>query len=389
MIKSFTLFCSIFFCTIGIFAQQIFFGTHNYIEYQRGNLPIVISVPHGGSLDPNTIPDRICYNPVTINDLYTQEMALQIGLSLYGQTGCYPHIILCHLKRSKLDCNRDILMGACENPIAGQAWTEYHTFIDTAQNIANFENSNNIFFIDLHGHGKPYQRIELGYLLYGFELELPDSILNTSQYISRSSIQNLAENNSMNYSHAELLRGENSLGTLLTNRGYPSVPGQQMPSPTDSMPYYRGGYSTYSHTCFIEGNNVNGVQMELNYTGIRDLPENRKRFADSLALVLVDFLSIHRNVMMTDCGFYGEITYKNVEIFPNPLDQSKDQINIIGLPWGQYEYSIINMLGQISTGGTIENNKIVLKSNLPSNIYLLIILDKNQKAVYITKLLAK
>lgn len=368
------------------FAQDIFYGYRDYIEYHRGNLPIVISVPHGGRLTPSSIPDRTCFNPILIPDLNTQEMAMEIALSLKNHTGCYPHIIYCNLKRSKLDCNRNINEGACGNPVAIRAWIEYHDFIDTAQSIANQENNNSIFFIDLHGHGKPYQRIELGYLLYGYELELSDSLLNTPQYISHSSIQNLAAQNSGNRYHSDLLRGETALGTILSNKGYPSIPSMQIPSPGDTTIYYRGGYTTSAHTCIVNGNIVNGVQMELNFSGIRDNAENRKNFADSLSLSLIEYLAIHRNTEISGCGFAISSTYNEVMIFPNPINPEQSIINVTGLPPGEFGYKIIDMPGQTQCSGIINGQQIEFRPRLSEGFYLLVIFREN-RSVYIAKLL--
>ena len=52
------------------------------------------------------------------------------------------------------------------------AWNEFHGFITNARNTANQQNNFKTFFVDLHGHGNPIQRIELGYLLYDDELAL-------------------------------------------------------------------------------------------------------------------------------------------------------------------------------------------------------------------------
>eukprot|EP01035_Chromulina_nebulosa_P041260 gene41260-55805_t len=37
---------------------QSYFGTERYVEYVAGDLPIVLTSPHGGRLKPDTIPDR-------------------------------------------------------------------------------------------------------------------------------------------------------------------------------------------------------------------------------------------------------------------------------------------------------------------------------------------
>ena len=58
--------------------QEVVFGKDNYIEYQIGTLPIVISVSHGGKLSPMAIPDRTCNDPVYATDVYTIETALEI-----------------------------------------------------------------------------------------------------------------------------------------------------------------------------------------------------------------------------------------------------------------------------------------------------------------------
>lgn len=276
-----------------VHAQTSQFGTNNYIEYQKGNLPIVISVPHGGSLEPGTIPDRTCNSPVFAVDENTEEVALEISSALHKITGCYPHVIYNHLNRAKLDANRNLADGACTNSSAKTAWNEFHDFINTAQIEANNAFGNNTLYIDLHGHGNPIQRIELGYLLYDDELALPDASLNTAKYIGYSTIQNLAKTNANNYTHAQLLRGENAFGSLLNTGSYPSVPSATIQFPGTTSNYFSGGYNIANHTSYKVGNVANGFQMELNYAGIRDTPQNRKRFADTVAKVMLKYLQVH------------------------------------------------------------------------------------------------
>ena len=38
---------------------QTYFGGSQYTEYRAGNLPIIVTAPHGGSLTPPSIPDRV------------------------------------------------------------------------------------------------------------------------------------------------------------------------------------------------------------------------------------------------------------------------------------------------------------------------------------------
>src|SRR4051812_6813423 len=49
-----------------------------YTEVQYGNMPLIISIPHGGNDEPVSIPDRICPGITTAVDIKTIEMATAI-----------------------------------------------------------------------------------------------------------------------------------------------------------------------------------------------------------------------------------------------------------------------------------------------------------------------
>lgn len=326
---------------------QIIFGTNNYIEYRQGNLPIIISVPHGGNLSPTSIPNRTCNSAVTATDANTIELARQIDSAFVNATGCHPYVIYCHLNRSKLDCNRNIADGACGNAESETAWNEFNNFINIAQSHAQSLFGGKAFYIDLHGHGNSIQRLELGYLLYDTELANTDSVLNTNQYVGYSSIQNLVTTNINTYTHSQLLRGTYALGTLLGNAGYPSVPSQQIPFPGTTTNYYSGGYNTAHHTSYATSNTVNGLQIECNYTHVRDNYLNRKLFSDSLVSVIQKFLFKHQNINFLNCSLTSIEPLKQLDqllISPNPAN---DYIQIsYNNSVTDFEIEIINTLGQ-------------------------------------------
>ena len=366
------------------------FGTNNYIEYQVGTLPLVISVSHGGELEPVSIPDRTCNNPVYAVDAFTIETAMEIKNHLFNLTGCYPHIIISHLKRNKLDPNRSLADGACGNAEAITAWNEFHNFIDDARNTANQQYNDQTFFVDLHGHGNPIQRIELGYLLYDDELELPDSVLNTQQYINYSSIKNLAQNNINNFTHAELLRGSNSLGTLLMNDNYPAVPSQDIPAPGTNTNYFSGGYITANHTSFNPAAPINGLQMELNYTNIRDTPSNRTAFADTFSEVIVDFLNTHFNVNWNSCNPLSTLDQpanKEIIIYPNPVEKG-NSIHFVYSDDNKYRYQIYDITGQLIKKGIVDKNQIET-DHLNSGTYFIKLSNKDEQKTDIKTILVK
>ncbi len=371
--------CSLIYCFQ--IQSQIIYGSNNYNEYHIGNLPIIISVPHGGNLTPAGIPDRTCNNAVTVTDMNTIELAQQIDSAFVIATGCHPHIIYNNLHRSKLDCNRNLADGACGNTTAENAWNEFHNFINMAQYGAEIQYSGKAFYIDLHGHGNPIQRLELGYLLYDNELAYSDSILNTSQYVSYSTIQDLVSTNTNGSTHAELLRGNNALGTLFGNAGYPSVPSMQIPFPGTTTNYFSGGYNVANHTSYAINNTVNGVQMECNFTNVRDTYSNRKSFSDSLVSVLTQYLSINQNISFSNCALTNIMQFKDVNnsifISPNPV---KDFIQIsFSNETTDFEVEIINHFGQ-TVLKTRNQNKLSIQ-HFPKGIYLVKVTADDKKTV--------
>lgn len=257
-------------------------GRNQYIDYLAGDLPLVLSAPHGGREKPEEIPDRT-EGKVDI-DTNTQELIRAVGDEIYARTGHRAHLIICRLARKKLDCNREIVEAAAGNPVAGQAWGEYHGFIEQAcaAAVARFGKA---FLIDLHGQSHPDQRIELGYLHTVETLALPDAGLNAPAVAAASSLRLIAAHAPRPY--VELLRGPRSLGALIEAQGFPATPSPGRPVP--AVPYFSGGYTVRRHTG--GSSPIAGLQIESNLKGIRDTAANREKFARALVTVFDTFLA--------------------------------------------------------------------------------------------------
>jgi len=303
---------------------QAYFGANNYIEYLAGNLPLIISVPHGGILLPASIPDRDCDGCSYARDINTQELARAVYEAVHDQTGCWPHVIINRLHRRKLDANRDLPEAADGNPQAELAWTEFHQYIDAAKEATQLQ-FNKGFYIDLHGHAHDIQRLELGYLLTAAQLRYSDDSLNTSVLQSKSSIRFLIGHNLGHLTHAQMLRGPQSLGDLLMQRGIPSVPSSSDPYPEIGEAYFNGGYNTARHSS-LPGGSIDGVQIESHWDGFRDNTANIARSADSLGAVLLNYFRLHYFGPLADdlCGSlavppdWTPTVPPLFEIFPNP-----------------------------------------------------------------------
>ena len=272
---------------------KVYFGREKYIEYYAGNLPIILSAPHGGQLTPDEISDRTYGTFVT--DLNTYELTKTIMDSMIVRFGGYPHVILCKLKRTKLDANRDSIEAAQENKYALRAWQEYHHYIEVAKKkITNDQGSG--LFLDIHGHGKNPDgfydlRSWLGYLISSEELDQSDGVLNTNSYQSKSSISAWVDSSS--YSFIEVLRGKVSFGSILDSLGYKSLPSINDLSP-DGMRYFSGGYNTARHGS-RSGGVISSIQIELPKPGIRDNQSTWSSYSKALNSTINKYYKVHLN----------------------------------------------------------------------------------------------
>jgi hypothetical protein len=264
-----------------------YMGRQGYVEYIPGDLPVVVSAPHGGDMTPAEIPDRSWGTLVT--DTNSKETLLAVRDAFIEQSGGAPHVVISHLKRTKLDPNREIGEAAQESPYAENAWREFHHFIEVAERVVAAEFGEGLY-LDLHGHGHPNDWVELGYLLSASDLAQPDDVLDGSTYIDKSAIRALAHDVELPFS--QLLRGPNSFGGKLAALGVRSVPSPDDPSPGTET-YFSGGYNTRRHGSQSAERVVSGIQLELPRPGLRDTEENRRLFASHLAAVVEVYLTDH------------------------------------------------------------------------------------------------
>lgn len=255
-----------------------------YPEASPGTAPLIIIAPHGGDQSPASIPDRTCTACTTVNDANTQDLARLIADAFERRTGKRPHLVINRLHRRKFDANREIVEATGGYAPLEPVWRAFHDAIDTARaRVAR--SSGRGLVIDLHGHAHAVARLELGYLLADATLRLTDSVLTARGDMARSSIARLATDRLSAATPVALLRGASSLGALLAASGYPSVPSPSDLAPKVGEEYFDGGYNTDRHGSRL-GGATDAVQIECNFGGVRDTPENRARFAEVLATAL-------------------------------------------------------------------------------------------------------
>lgn len=293
------------------------------VVYLAGNLPLIISVPHGGERVPSDIPDRkgFCDGMVINrnNDVKTIELAYDIINAIREKThGKYPHVIINTLSRTQIDQNRG--WGVDCNPITGrggQAWKDFHEhFIGDVAVPEVLKTNHTGLFIDLHGKPDNYGAdIMVGYNLTATDLSNPDSKLNTSAkaYAEKSSIRFLSKKLHAETDFAGLLRGKSSIhenfGSLLQDgmdelnrthkKKYSVSPRHDLKSPILNL---SGGYNIQAF-CGVRDD---GIDNEYGYTDSRFIsgfqlevcreirtknPQIRMEFARKLADAVFIFMS--------------------------------------------------------------------------------------------------
>ncbi|MFX0026766.1 MAG: hypothetical protein ACFE8M_10145, partial [Candidatus Hermodarchaeota archaeon] len=131
---------------------------NKYIKFHKGSIPLLISVPHGGTKKYNKIPTR--KEGVVGTDKGTIELTFELVknlrklLRLKNSSQKTPSYIISKVHRSKIDLNRKESKAYDNNSIlACNIYQYYHKKIKELieYNITSFNHS---LLIDLHGFEK-------------------------------------------------------------------------------------------------------------------------------------------------------------------------------------------------------------------------------------------
>ena len=272
--------------------EDTVWGREDYVSYQIGTLPIILLAPHGGKLEPDEIPQRS--GASALPDLHTFELSQAISDAFYAELGRRPHLVACHLHRFRLDCNRSLEVGAEDNPFAQQAWHEFHDYISQAKaNIHNIYGRG--LLLDIHGMTR--DKIEVGTLVTANQLLEVDERINHGAYPASSSVRSLEKSSTASFS--SITRGSYSLGTLLSDHGYASIPSLDYPNPGldsdgDVESYYHGGFNTLTHGSRSTGQ-IDAIQLEHPYS-IREKASAREEYAEALVESVITFLETFSEV---------------------------------------------------------------------------------------------
>ena len=293
-------------------AGQSYFGANDYIEYIAGDLPIILVAPHGGYLEPDSLPTILNRG----RDNGTLETTLLLMDSILTQTnGHRPHVIINHLFAGKMSASDEIDSAAGAHPDARQAWNDFHDFIEDAKSeVTNVWSKGHYF--EMHGNGHSEMWSEIGLGVSAAYLNGSDSLILSR--IERSTVKNLASQAGADF--LEIIRGETSLGGLLDARGWNAVPSPSHPAPGAGGFFY-AGWNTWLHGSRYEGT-IDATHLENYFVFMQS--GNREAYAADLAESMLAFMEIHYGLALG-------IDQKAVEIparlelyqnYPNPFNPS-------------------------------------------------------------------
>jgi hypothetical protein len=342
-----------------------YYGVNQYIEYIAGDMPIIIVAPHAGILEPAILPDINTRGA----DNGTMELALFMADSLHLKSGgCRPHIIINHLKPSKLNpvhSASDSTISAGTNPLALQALQDFHNFIQIAHDKVSNDWGKGHYF-ELHGNGTAEEWNMVGLGVSKSYLNMTDSVINTR--VNSSTIKNLCTVGGVNF--IEVLKGPTSLGGMLDSLGWKSTTSPNYPSPPDSVTFFYAGQNTWRYGSKNSGT-IDATHLE-SYWKFMVLSANRLKYSNDLADAMLRFMNIHYgfsfNCQTTNLEEIDN-RFSEVNIFPNPV-YSNSLLNIqttIDID----EILIFNSSGILCDKLVSKDNQITI--NLKPGIYFLII----------------
>lgn len=258
----------------------------NFIQYHKGNLPIIISAPHGGDKKPIEFKERT--KGIFDKDDFTLELSYEIIDEFKRRTNKTPYAVIASISRTKVDLNRK-RDEAYEDDKTSIIYNEFHNKIKLAENSIEEEFKKGIYF-DIHGQSHPRAYLEFGYLLDNKILNLHETTLK--EYQDKSSIKTLGQFSPESF--IDQLKGPHSMGSLMCNEGYDSIPSIKLPYASDNN-YFEGAYDTQRYGS-LNDRTISGIQIEFPYLNCRDTKENREKCAKAFVNSIIKFVKTHLDI---------------------------------------------------------------------------------------------
>lgn len=229
--------------THSIITDLLYSATSNeskFLTYNIGNLPVVISAPHGGNIKPISIPSRKYGN--RSRDTYTRRLTARV-VELLAKTGNTPYYVYADIHRSRIDLNRDLGEATQGNEKMVQLWYKWNNVVRSYVSDAK-RKYGNVLYIDIHSHNKNLE-FQLG---YGMSARGYVELLKTKDSPEPSTMDSIGYKANRYYP----MFGKRSLFNGLKMGGF------MVMEPRNENDYLNGGRNIRE----FSGNKVGAVQIE-------------------------------------------------------------------------------------------------------------------------------
>jgi hypothetical protein len=258
--------------------------------------------------------------------------------------GWAPHVVICHPRRSYLDCNRNIYQfntigeNICsENLLMTRCWMEYNTYLQQASEVVRADFGRGLF-VDLHGHSHDFINyvnplndetitgtwVELGHGISAFRNAVNDMRRVFDEEVTE--IRTSADDPSIIDLHTRplyleslakypgvttlksFLMGPKSLGDFMESYGITTCPSPTFPYPSNG-PFFDGFGSYLANISHYSAGLANGISfrppawyqntlldammIEVNF-GNRSALERRLEVAEGMARSLWEWWTYHK-----------------------------------------------------------------------------------------------
>lgn len=212
-------------------------ATKELITIEKGNLPLVLSSPHGGLKKIPGVNPRLGngvnrFNPK--GDNATAVLTEKIADAIESRMGQRPHVVVARFHRRFLDANRN-RKDAYESELAGVVYDAYHNALaDARQQVVRDWGRG--LLLDIHGQGSAPRTVIRG----------TQNGMTTTHLIDRFG--------------PESLYGKSSLFGEMAKRGLTVSPAVM--SKAKENPRYDGGYTVITYGS-AGGGTFDAMQLEL------------------------------------------------------------------------------------------------------------------------------
>lgn len=236
-----------------------------------GDLPIILSAPHGGRQPIPNCPIRVGKGVskfVTVNDTNTDQLAKLVAEAIEKAMKAKPYLVVAHFERKYADVNRPLADGV-EHDAAKPYHEAYHEFLKKSRQAVQ-KNWGRGILIDLHGQAADTNAIYRG---------------TNSGQTTRHLIDRFGK---------PALTGPESICGRLEKAGYSIQPKND--SDTKEDPRFSGGHIVATYGSKTDGS-VDAIQLELGgrMRSRAAMPRFAADLADAVAGFAREYLPAKKN----------------------------------------------------------------------------------------------